>query len=98
MELRAFFAWIVSGGGAGILAYLLVNGVEWLASLPPKTKRIAAFAVSALIAMGIYALAAFAGYQELPVSGMAWVENLFLVGSTAFGLSQLIHVKDLKTR
>lgn len=96
MELRAFFAWIVSGGGAGILAYLLINGIEWLASLSPKPKRIAAFAISALIAMGIYTLAAFAGYQELPVSGMAWVESLFLVGSTAFGLSQLIHVRDLK--
>jgi len=98
MELRAFFAWIISGGGAGILAYLLINEIEWLASLPPKTKRVAAFAISALIAMGIYTLAALIGYQELPVSGLAWVESLFLIGSTAFGLSQLVHIRDLKTR
>jgi len=95
MELKLVLAWIVSGGGAGILAYLIIDWIRGLKSLAPKPKRIVAFALSAVIAAGTWTAGAFVGYQEMPLTALAWVEKLFLVGTSAFGLSQLIHIRDL---
>ena len=39
----------------------------------------------------------FAGYDVMPAGALGWVEQLFLVGTTAFGLSQVIHgARDLR--
>lgn len=95
MELRTFLDWIITGG-AGVLAYLFMGWITWLKNLAPKPKRIAAFAISAVIAMVGYTAAVFAGYQEIPV-GFGWVEKLFLMATTAFGLATLIHIRELES-
>jgi len=96
MELHEFLAWIISGGGAGVLAYLLMGQVAGLASLAPKCKRAVTFLLSAVLAMAAYTVAAYAGYQDPPQTGFVWVEKLFLVASTSFGLATLIHTRELK--
>jgi hypothetical protein len=95
MELQAFLAWVISGGAA-TGAYFLVEKVKWLAALAPESKRWAAFGVSALLAMAAYTVAAFCGYEALPGSFLAWVEILFLVGTSSFGLATLLHAKHLR--
>jgi hypothetical protein len=94
VELETVIAWLVSGGGAGVAAYFIIG--KWLSRLPAETKRYVAFGLSAAIAMIAYTLGAFGGYQEMPVGAQAWIEQLWLVGTSAFGLSQLIHAHELR--
>lgn len=93
MELREFLAWLTSGVGAGIAAFFLMEKVSYFRNLPPEPKRYAAIALNALIACGAWSLGVAVGYQAAPIGGLAWVEQLFLVGTTAFGLSQVIHAR-----
>lgn len=93
MELREFLAWLASSGGAGLAAFVLLEKIPYLRNLPPEAKRYAAVVLCALIACAAWSLGVLAGYQAAPVGGLAWVEQLFLVGTTAFGLSQVIHAR-----
>ncbi len=89
MDLQTVLAWVISGGGAGILAYLALE--EFGEFLEPKVKRYLAIAFTAVLGGGAYALAVWAGYVPTPVDAQGWIEALSPVLFAAFGLSQIIH-------
>jgi hypothetical protein len=91
MELKAFLQWAVSSGGAGIIAYFLLGKWPWFAAQDAERKRYVAIAATFLLADALYLAMVFAGYDVMPAGALGWVEQLFLVGTTAFGLSQVIH-------
>lgn len=100
MELRLLITWVVSGGGAGVIGYWLMANIKWLANIPSaETKRYVSYAVVAVVAVVFYALGIGLAYTPVPVGWIGWVEQLVLIGTTAFGLSQLIHARiDLRGR
>jgi hypothetical protein len=56
-----------------------------------------AIAATFLLADALYLALVFAGYDAMPVGVLGWIEALFLTGTTAFGLSQVIHgARDLR--
>lgn len=97
MELKEFLRWAVSGGGAGIIAYFLLGKWRWFAAQDAERKRYVAIAATFLLADALYLALVFAGYDAMPVGVLGWIEALFLTGTTAFGLSQVIHgARDLR--
>jgi len=95
MELQVFLRFVMTGGGAGLAAYWLIDNVPFLANLASKAKRLSAFAISALLADAAFIALAYAGYANIPVGALSWAEQLFAVGTSAFGLATLLHTKDL---
>lgn len=91
MELSELLAWVISGGGAAVVAYFLIERVPALKALLPEPKRYVAIALSAVLAIGAWFCAAAMGYADWPVGVNAWIEQLFFIGSSAFTLSQIIH-------
>ena len=89
--LSQFLAWIVCGGGAGVIAYVLMDKVRLLAELAPEVKRYASLALAAILAMAAFVLGVFLGYEPHPVNAQMWVEGLFAVAFVATNLSQIIH-------
>jgi len=97
MELKEFLRWAVSGGGAGIIAYFLLGKWAWFTAQTAEHKRYLALAATFLLADAFWLAMVFAGYDVMPAGALGWVEQLFLVGTTAFGLSQVIHgARDLR--
>jgi hypothetical protein len=92
MTLQEVLSWIISGGGAGILGWWLVNNVPSLKALPNYGwKRVVALSLSALLAMGMFGLSVGMTYSGNPGTFRGWVEVLFNVGAAAAGISQIIH-------
>ena len=97
MELKEFLRWAVSGGGAGIIAYWLLARWPWFAAQAADRKRFVSIAVTFALADVLWLALVFAGYDAVPVGVLGWIEALFLTGTTAFGLSQVIHgARDLR--
>ena len=91
MELKELLAWVVSGGGAAIIAYYAIERIPFLMALLPEQKRLVAIALPASLAIGAWFAMAAMLYEPWPVGVYAWIEKLFLIGTSAFTLSQIIH-------
>ena len=91
MELREVLRWVVSGGGAGVLAYYIIARIKWPAEYPSERKRWITLAVTFGLADISFVLMTLVGYEAIPLTALEWVEHLWLVGTTAFGLAQMIH-------
>lgn len=90
MQLEGLFKWVLSGG-AGVIAYALMEEIPFLATLQSKAKRYAALGIaSALACLGFGAMVLF-GYEAAPIDAQSWVEALFSAIAVAVGLSQIIH-------
>ena len=89
--LAQALAWLVSGGGAGVAAYFLMEKVKLLAALESEAKRYVAIGLSAAIAMLAFTAAVFLSYYPQPQTVQAWLEALFAVAFVGVGLSQTIH-------
>jgi hypothetical protein len=88
--LAQFLAWIVSGGGAGIITYFVMD--TWIPdSVTAEWKRYISLALAAAIAMAAFGAAVALGGIENPVTWQGWLESLFAVAFVATGLSQIIH-------
>jgi hypothetical protein len=97
MELRAFLLLLMGEPLAGLLAYKIVDAIPALARLAPQAKRWAACAVAGGIAVLAYLVAIAMLYMPAPGDWRAWIAQAFLVATTGFGMSQLIHSRDLPT-
>ena len=96
MELQEFLRWVVSGGGAGIIAYYILSRWGWYSQQNAERKRYLAILVTFVLADVFWLAMVWAGYNAAPANALGWVEQLFLVGTTAFGLSQIVHgARDL---
>jgi hypothetical protein len=94
MKLQALLSWLASGGGAGVVTYYIIRETL-LETLEPKPKRYVAIGLSFVLACLAFTGLVALGYAEPMGSAQAWVEKLFLVGTSAFGLSQIIHAQEL---
>jgi len=91
MELNEFLTWVLSGGGAGIVSYWLMEHLAFFVQLAAQYKRYVSLALAGGLAVLGYLAAVGMGYQVAPVEAKGWIEALFSVAGVAIGLSQLIH-------
>lgn len=89
--LSQVLTWFVSGGGAGIVAYFLMEKVRPLAELTSELKRYVSLFLAAVLAMAAFALAVGLRYVESPSTIQSWAEALFAVAFIATNLGQIIH-------
>ena len=98
-DFGAVLSWVVSGGGASMLAYWLMSYVPVLKKLVGEAKRYAAFALAGTIAVGAWAMLTWFGASEWPGTPQAWVTAIFQVIALGIIGSQVVHGrKDLATR
>ena len=90
MELKDALLWI-STFGAGLASFYLVENVAWFATLSPRARRVAAYALAAAIGIVAWLAGIAMLYTPTPVGWRAWVEGAVAVGLVASGLGQLIH-------
>lgn len=89
--LSQVLVWITCGGGAGTIAYFLMEKVRPLAELSAEGKRYTSLGLAAILAMAAFALGVFLGYEPYPINPQMWAEGLFAVAFVATSLSQVIH-------
>lgn len=94
MSVKEIIAWVISSGGAMVLAYKLVEAIAFLRTLAPEPKRYAAFAVAFVIANALYMVGCALGYTPFPVGVGAWIETMVLIGSSAIVGNQTIHARE----
>jgi len=94
-ELREILVWVTTAG-AGVLAYWLVEEIEWLARLSPKAKRFASFGLTAAIALAAWGIQLAMAYVQAPVGWRAWVEAIVSIAAASIVVAQGVHgVRDL---
>lgn len=92
MELSEFLLWLVTGGGAGVVGYYLMDQVvKYFPNLSSELKRYLSLAIAAGLAMLAYYVQTVLAYVPSPETAQAWIEALFSVAAVAIGLSQAVH-------
>ena len=88
--LKEVLAWIVTGPGAGIAAYWILE--EFGESIEPeRTKRRVALALTAAIAAACAGASVWMGYMPTPETAQGWVGIVGSAIAVSFGMSQMIH-------
>lgn len=99
MSIGEFTAWLLSGGGIGVLVSRLFTWIGehwlWFATLRDDLKRVVVFVGTGLIASAIgaavLALQAWVLGGELPATAQEWVTVLFAIASAAIEAGQVSH-------
>ncbi len=99
MTLGAFIAWLLTGGGIGVLGYRLVAALDadwpWFAGLRYDWKRRLSFGIVAasavLLGWGVIWLSVWLGLMAQPATPQVWVTSLFEIAATAVLSSQDAH-------
>jgi len=95
--LKEILVWATTVG-AGVLAYWLIDAVDWLSGLPPRQKRLAAVGLTAIIAVAAWGLQIVFQYLPSPADWRSWIEAIVGVAAVAFSVSQGLHAwRDLAT-
>ncbi len=91
MTLEQALIWVASGGGAGIIAFLIIERWAWGLSLDPKPRQLLAWVISGLCGLAALGGGLALGYQAMPATGEAWASMLWLAISTAIGGAKVAH-------
>jgi len=87
--LEEVLTWIIGGGGAAALTFLVMEKVpaEWSS----EARRYLSIGLAFVFAVAAFGLSVVFKYTPAPETWQAWVEACFAVGFVACGLSQVIH-------
>lgn len=91
MDINSALTWVISGGGAALAGYWLLERVPALAGLLPDVKRYVAFALTAAIAVAAWCGLTAVTAGAWPADWRAWVSQLFSVAATAIIAGQGVH-------
>ena len=94
MQLEAFLR-LAMTVLAGAFAWYLIDRIKWFATLQPDTKRLVSYAFSAAIAIVAYLGLIGIGAEPAPVGVVTWINALFTVGTSSFGLATLLNTTAL---
>jgi hypothetical protein len=99
MDLKQFVIWILTGGGAGFIAYALVESVPFLKALAADYKRYVSLALISVLSGGTWALTIWLGWTAMPATPQAWLESVFSVVATALLTAKTVHgFRDLRPK
>jgi hypothetical protein len=93
MDLKTFLSWAAEVGAA-YLGFWIIERITLEG--PPSTwsalqKRLMAYAITAGLATIAFLALIAMQYTPAPATARGWIEAIFLVSTTAFGLGQIIH-------
>lgn len=99
LTLKEGLMWLVSGGGAGFLAFYLIDKVPALKNLGADHKRYVSIAlVLGLVSAG-WGLFMLMGYEPAPQDWRSGIEQWFSLAYTGLVTSLLVHgATDLKAK
>ena len=86
--LAQFLVALIFGGGAGYLAYKLLDKFQAYQKLDPDLKRLGAWIATISLAWGAYGLLLWLGLYDVPESSQAVVTTLFSIAGVALTSSQ----------
>ena len=106
MTLLDIILWVITGGGAGVLAYALIKHAPpkwraWFESLSTDMRRYAAFIVAGLLGVAFEVIAIGMQYVIKPPTWRDWVETLvatFMTAGASIIVSQIAHAKGELSR
>jgi len=99
VTLAEGLAWLLSGGGAGIVTYFLIDKVPFLAKLEPDYKRYVSIALVVVLAAAGWGISMAMGYSPVPETWRAWIETAFSIMFVALTTSLVIHGgRDLRQK
>jgi len=93
MTFKMVLTWIIADGGAGVLAYWLMERVKALAELTPEPKRYASWAIAGVLAIAAYLVSMVFGGVAVPGEWREWFEVLFNVALGAIMVGQAAHAR-----
>ena len=91
MGFREILVWLISGGGAGVLTFWLMDHVPALVRLPADRKRYASLALAMVLPVMAWLVMVGMGYVAAPATSQAWVEQIFSLAAGALLVSQGMH-------
>ena len=91
LTLGALIAWLLSGGGSGVVAFFLMEKVKFLAGLAPDYKRYASLGITAAVALAAWGIGLGMKYIPIPGDPRSWVESVFSIVAVAIAIAQTIH-------
>jgi hypothetical protein len=96
--VQALLVYLLTGGGAGLVAWKVVDWLPWTKDLVADLKRNAAYAVTSVVALIAWGLGIWFGQIEVPTGGVGfweisaqWVQSAGGAIVVALGLNQWIH-------
>ena len=99
LSLGEALAWVLSGGGAGVIAYFAVGKIKALNELASDYKRYVSIALTAALALAAWGAGMGMQYLAVPADWRGWVEAAFSTISLALITSQGLHgVIDLRQK
>ena len=91
MNIADLMTYILESGGAGTLAYLIINQLDghvaWLQQQSKKTRRLVALVLATLIGVLTVWASSALGFSDPPATAAAWLS----AGFSAALASQLFH-------
>jgi len=91
LTLVGVILWILYSGGAGTLAWWLIDNVKFLKALEPDVKRYVGLGLPGVIALGTWGLGIVFTVVPLPVDARDWVSSAFGAVLPAVILAQTLH-------
>lgn len=91
LSLGEAIAWVLSGGGAGVIAFFLIEKIKFLAELAPDYKRYASIALTAVLALAAWGAGMGMDYLAVPKDWRNWIEAAFSTIAVALVTAQVIH-------
>ena len=91
MDLDMMLKWVLTGGGAGILAYFLIEYWPWASGLEKRPKQIVAWIISGALGMGAWAFLVALGLEAAPDAWQGWAVALANVAIIAASGSKVLH-------
>lgn len=83
----------VTGGGAAVLAFWLLDRISWLGNLNPEQKRYTAYVLTGGLAVLAWLIKLAMLYEPTPADTRAWAESLYSVAAGAIVANQLLHAR-----
>ena len=90
-SLADFLLWVIGGGGAGVIAYWLMEHIGLLGGLSSEWKRYVSLGLAAVLACLAFVAAVALSYKDDPGSAQGWLEALFAVAFLAVTAGQVLH-------
>ena len=91
LSLGEAIAWVLSGGGAGVIAFFLMEKVRFLADLGSDYKRYASILLTGVLALAAWGAGMGMQYLTVPADWRGWVEAAFSTIAVALVTAQTIH-------
>lgn len=92
-------AWVLSGGGAGLVTYFMIDKVPFLAGLAPDYKRYVSIALVLVLAWGAWGVTMLMGYSPVPANWREVIETGFSITFVALTTSLVTHgARDLRAK